>query len=211
MNTPKGTKPPPSKRVFLISDTHFGHENMYSKFRTVEGNPVRPFVSAQQADEAMVERWNAVVRPQDKVYHLGDVAVSKKSLSLLSRLHGDKVLIKGNHDIFKLGDYTPYFRDIRSVVILNGCALSHIPLHPVNLARFGANIHGHTHHAVVQRVAELGGLERDPNYLNICVEKTNYTPIPLDQVFNWVREQGGTVGFLEKSRVLDPSSIKSPY
>ena len=47
------------------------------------------------------------------MYHLGDVVINRKALSTLYCLNSDKVLIKGNHDIFKLEDYTPHFRDIR--------------------------------------------------------------------------------------------------
>jgi calcineurin-like phosphoesterase family protein len=112
MNTPKGTKPPPSKNVFIVSDTHFGHANI-CKF-TCRGVRLRPWDRIEDHDEALVANWNAVVKPTDKVYHLGDVAIAKKSLDILSRLHGDKILIRGNHDIFKLEDYAKHFRDIRA-------------------------------------------------------------------------------------------------
>ncbi|MGA1873758.1 MAG: hypothetical protein ACMUHY_08805, partial [Thermoplasmatota archaeon] len=46
----------------------------------------------------------------------------------------DKVLIKGNHDIFKLTDYTKYFRDIRGYHVMNGLILSHIPISKDSLA-----------------------------------------------------------------------------
>lgn len=100
--------------VWLVSDTHFGHEKTCTVFKRADGSPLRPFASAQEMDEIMVQRWNDRVRPQDKVYHLGDVVINRKSLKILDRLHGHKVLIKGNHDIFKLEDYTKYFYEIHS-------------------------------------------------------------------------------------------------
>ena len=42
----------------------------------------------------MVKRWNETVRPNDKVYHLGDVVINRKALKTLGRLNGEKVLIK---------------------------------------------------------------------------------------------------------------------
>jgi len=81
-------------------------------------------------DEDMIEKWNNVVGPKDKVYHLGDVVINRKAIPTLARLNGDKVLIKGNHDIFKLSDYTPYFRDIRGYHVMNNYILSHVPVHP---------------------------------------------------------------------------------
>lgn len=198
MNTPKGTKPPQNKNVFIVSDTHFGHANIV-KF-TANGVRLRPFENHEEHDEALVANWNSVVRPNDKVYHLGDVSISRKSLTLLERLHGEKILIRGNHDIFKLEDYAKYFRDIRSFHVLNGCVFTHAPLHTSCLEKFGCNVHGHTHANHIKRVADIGGMENDPSYLNVCVEHTNYTPLLLEEVFDRIKKQGGTVGFREMRR-----------
>jgi calcineurin-like phosphoesterase family protein len=198
MNTPKGTKPPANRNVFIVSDTHFGHANI-CKFNS-NGVKLRPWDNIEEHDEALVSNWNAVVKPTDKVYHLGDVAIKKKSLAILSRLNGDKILIRGNHDIFDLKDYAEHFRDIRSLHLLNGCVFSHAPIHTSCLERFGCNIHGHTHGNHVRRVADIGGLENDPSYLNVCVEHTGFSPISLDEVFSRVLKQGGKVGFLDKRR-----------
>jgi calcineurin-like phosphoesterase family protein len=175
---------------FLVSDTHFGHNNI-CKFLDNQGNKVRPWDTAQEMDEEMIKRWNSVVKPGDKVYHLGDVVINRKALNTLYRLNGDKVLIKGNHDIFKLQDYTEHFRDIRAYHVMNGCILSHVPVHVDTLARFGANIHGHLHQ---NRVLDKSG-KIDPRYLNVSVEQINYTPISLEEAFELIKAQGGQVGF----------------
>lgn len=188
--------------VFLTSDTHFGHVNI-CKFTNYDGSPVRPWDSVEEMDEEMVKRWNDTVGPKDKVYHLGDVVINRKSLQILDRLNGDKVLIKGNHDIFPLKDYVKYFRDIRAYHVMNGCILSHIPVHKDSIARFGANIHGHTHG---NRVRKLRGVNVktgellysdviDPDYFCVCVEQTNFTPISFENVLKKIKEQGGQVGF----------------
>lgn len=156
-------------KTFLIADTHFGHAGM-CKFLRDDGSKLRPWDSPEEMDEYMVEQWNKVVGIHDKVYHLGDVVINRKSLAILSRLRGDKVLIKGNHDIFKLTDYTKYFRDIRAYHILDKMILSHIPVHPESKGRFIANIHGHTHYR---------GLT-DTWYQCVCVEQTNYAPVALE-------------------------------
>jgi calcineurin-like phosphoesterase family protein len=189
--------------TFLISDTHFGHEKTCTTFKREDGSPLRPFASAEEMDEVMVERWNSRVRPGDKVYHLGDVVINRRFLSVLSRLNGDKVLIRGNHDIYKLADYTAYFRDVRGYDVKNGMILSHIPVHVESLARFGTNIHGHLHQ---NRVMKMRGVdvktgevlyskEIDPRYHCVCVEHTDYAPIALEEVYDRIRAEGGTVGF----------------
>ena len=189
--------------TFLISDTHFGHEKTCTVFKRADGSPLRPFASAEEMDEFMVKAWNDRVRPNDKVYHLGDVVINRKFLSVLGRLNGDKVLIRGNHDIFRLEDYTAYFRDIRGYDVKNGMILSHIPVHVESLARFGTNIHGHLH---ANRVMRMRGVdvktgevlysdEIDPRYHCVCVEHTDFAPISLEEVYERIRNEGGTVGF----------------
>jgi len=177
--------------VFLISDTHFGHEKTCTVFKRSDGSPLRPFSCAEEMDEEMVKRWNERVRPKDKVYHLGDVVISKKNLTILARLNGDKVLIRGNHDIFDLKEYTTYFRDVRGYHVMNGMILSHIPVHPESLSRFGCNIHGHLH---ANRVMKENG-EVDTRYHCVCVEQTNFTPILFEDVIKRIKEEGGEVGF----------------
>jgi calcineurin-like phosphoesterase family protein len=154
-------------------------------------------------DEELVKRWNDRVRPNDKVYHLGDVVIARRHLATLERLNGDKVLIKGNHDIFKLEDYTRHFRDIRGYHVLNGMILSHIPVHPSNLYRFGTNIHGHLHDNRVMKTVygmneqfESSVIEViDPQYFSVCVEQIGFAPISLEEVTERITTQGGTVGF----------------
>lgn len=189
--------------TFLISDTHFGHEKTCTVFKREDGSPLRPFASAEEMDEVMIRRWNDRVRPNDKVYHLGDVVINRKYLHVLSRLNGDKVLIRGNHDIFKLEDYTQYFRDVRGYDVKNGMILSHFPVHVESLGRFGVNIHGHLHANRVKRMrgvdVKTGEIlysdEIDSRYHSVCVEMTDFAPISLEEVYERIRNEGGTVGF----------------
>ena len=159
---------------------------MYERpFLRGDGTPLRPFASADEADEAMIERWNAVVGPYDRVYHLGDVAIPRWGLGVLRRLNGRKVLVKGNHDIFRLRDYTPHFEDVRAYWRVDNFMLSHVPMHPNSLRRFDGNIHGHLHYESTTR--EDGSI--DPRYLCVCVEHTNYTPIAWEEVVARFRAQ----------------------
>ena len=176
----------------MVSDTHFGHQGV-CEFKRDDGvTKLRPYNTAEEMDADMIEKWNAKVGPNDKVYHCGDVVINRKALATLAKLNGEKVLIKGNHDIFRLEEYTPYFKDIRSYHILNGLILSHIPIHEASLGRFGTNIHGHLH---ATRVMKDGAI--DPRYFNMCVENHNYAPVEFEEVMEMIRAQGGTVGFRE--------------
>jgi len=190
--------------VFLVSDTHFGHAGVCRFTRNDGVTKLRPWDDAAEMDEAMIAAWNERVRPNDKVYHLGDVVINRRALPILSRLNGDKVLIRGNHDIFKDEDYTPYFRSLRGYHVMNGMILSHIPIHVESLGRFGVNIHGHLH---ANRVKKIRGVnvktgemlysdEIDPRYHCVCVEQTpDFAPILFEDVIRRIKDEGGEVGF----------------
>lgn len=189
--------------VFLTSDTHFGHAGV-CKFTEADGvTKIRPWTDPNEMDEEMIKRWNDTVRPTDKVYHLGDVVINRRSLSTLSRLNGDKVLIRGNHDIFRDDEYRLYFRELRAYHVMNGMILSHIPLHEASLGRFGVNIHGHLHSNRVKKArgidaktgATLYSTENDVRYHCVCVEQTDFTPILFEDVIKRIEAEGGEVGF----------------
>ena len=157
--------------VFLTADTHFGHKGV-CQFLRDDGTKLRPWNDPDEMDEAMVAAWNDTVRPGDKVYHLGDVVINRKALNTLRRLNGDKVLIKGNHDIFRLEDYLPHFRDIRAYHVMDKFILSHIPVHADSKGRFRGNIHGHLHARTIP----------DPWYRCVSVEQTDFRPILFERV-----------------------------
>ncbi len=162
--------------TFFIADTHWGHQNIL-KFTNSDGSPLRPFSSIEEMDEELVRRWNSVVGPKDKVYHLGDIAMSHKHLFQLGRCNGEKVLIKGNHDTAKLSQYLPYFKDIRGSHQFDGKLLTHIPVHTGNLSRWGVNIHGHLHSNKV-----YDNNQPDVRYFCVSVEQIAYAPISYDEI-----------------------------
>ena len=189
--------------VFLTSDTHFGHAGV-CHFTEADGvTKIRPWTDPDEMDQEMVRRWNDRVRPNDKVYHLGDVVINRRALKTLARLNGDKVLIRGNHDIFRDDEYREYFRELRAYHVMNGMILSHIPLHEASLGRFGVNIHGHLHSARVKKArgvdaktgATLYSDKIDTRYHCVCVEHTDYTPILFEDVIKRIEAEGGSVGF----------------
>ena len=194
--------------VFLVSDTHFGHAGV-CRFTCDDGvTKIRPWTDPDEMDEEMVKRWNERVRPNDKVYHLGDVVINRKALGIMRRLNGDKVLIRGNHDIFRDEEYREHFRELRAYHVMNGMILSHIPIHPESLSRFGTNIHGHTHQRRVMKTVEVERASKydprpfrimeqviDTRYHCVCVEQTDFAPILFEDVIKRIKEEGGEVGF----------------
>ena len=168
--------------IWLISDTHFSHENILT-FRDPFGELMRPFVSKEEMDEVMVQRWNDRVKPSDHVYHLGDVAMRRPDLKIVKRLNGKKRLLFGNHDIYDYKSYTEVgFEKLMSYRVFDGLFLSHIPIHPAS-NRCEANVHGHIH-----ANGDLG-----EGYINVSVEATNFAPLSLEEVRDRVKKEQWTV------------------
>lgn len=163
--------------IFFASDHHFGHTNILSFL--VEGRQLRTFEDVTHMNEFMVMQHNRVVCPKDKVYFLGDVAMGSAGLVHLDRMNGEKILIRGNHDKDKLSNYAKYFKDVRGVHQFDKMILSHIPLHPDSLGRWGHNVHGHLHSHKVM----LSEHHPDPRYICVCMEQLdNYMPISLEDI-----------------------------
>ncbi|MBL0375382.1 metallophosphoesterase [Rhizobium sp. KVB221] len=91
-------------RKFYVADTHFSHN-------TIIGHCDRPFRHVGAMDEQMIRRWNAAVGESDLVYHLGDFAFelgnAERVRWIFERLHGQKFLIVGNHDVRRDGSLHP--------------------------------------------------------------------------------------------------------
>lgn len=172
--------------TFCTADPHFCHNNIIN-FKKDDGSPLRPYSSVEEMNEALVDNWNKVVGERDRIYVLGDLAMSRRGLdAILPRLKGRKVLVKGNHDEDKLSFYSQYFDDIRAYVCKKGFIMSHIPIHPESLSRWKINIHGHTHYRNMMKTVKRYGIfpKRviDERYVCVSVEQTNFTPISLDEI-----------------------------
>lgn len=152
--------------IWVISDTHFGHENIIRYCN-------RPFANALEMDEVMIARWNGTVKPQDHVYHLGDVAMSEGAfLRAVPRLNGHLRLLLGNHDHqVPMAVLARYFKKILLWRLFKPLILTHLPLHQGSFGKAAVNLHGHIH----EKPTHPGP------YLNACVEATNYTPVHLDE------------------------------
>jgi calcineurin-like phosphoesterase family protein len=154
-------------KVFVIGDTHFGHKKII-EFE----NTYRPFASIEEHDSELVRRWNAVVKPSDTVWHLGDVLFGREAFDTLKLLNGTKKLVMGNHDHYPSTLYLEHFSTIVGAAELRGCILTHIPVHTSQFGRYVANIHGHLHSNKID----------DPRYVCVSAEHTNLTPKLLDTV-----------------------------
>ena len=161
--------------IWIISDTHFGHENIIKYCD-------RPFKDAAEMDAVIIQRWNEVVKPHHHVYHLGDVASSQQRLNtVMPQLMGHKRLILGNHDNHApIATYAKYFDKILAWRLFKPLILTHVPIHKESFGKAQINIHGHIHE------------KNYPGpYINVSVEQTDYHPVHLDELIKRASKMEG--------------------
>lgn len=178
-----------SGRTWVYSDPHFYHKNIVT-FKNFDGTPLRPWDDAEQMTEDMIEWYNEMVSDQDRVYILGDVAFSVRTMKeAVARLKGRKCLIPGNHEPPKMRKYFDLFDDVRGYVQRKGFIMSHIPIHPHCMGRWKVNIHGHLHNNTIKHEEDLDLRFQPPadkRYYNACVERHNFRPKLLDEILKEV-------------------------
>lgn len=84
-----------TNKIWMTSDLHYGHRNI-CRFTNRHKDTTQ-----EEHDEWLIALWNSTVHASDTVYHLGDLSFHKnvdKTIEILNRLNGNKVLLKGNHD-----------------------------------------------------------------------------------------------------------------
>lgn len=164
------------KNIWIISDTHFNHENIIKYCN-------RPFANAKEMNEAMIENWNSTIKDGDMVYHCGDVYFGKNT-DWSHRLNGRKRLILGNHDNAKDQTLQNMFEKIMVWRMFPefGLLLTHVPVHKSSLeVKVFRNVHGHTHNIEFDEQIELDNKRRF-RYTNVCVERTEYKPINIEEL-----------------------------
>jgi calcineurin-like phosphoesterase family protein len=169
---------------WFISDTHFFHANML-KFTRDDGSKVRPFETLKEMHEVMILNWNSRVKPNDYVYHLGDVTFRYDGAfnALMYALNGQKRLIVGNHDKIKNHGLLQHFEKVElwKGFKEGNFTASHLPLRLDGLRDGAFNVHGHTHQRCLA----------DPHYINVSVEVRDYSPVHMDEILKEIKEKGG--------------------
>ena len=196
--------------IWFTSDTHYDHANIIRFSRRPqfqEGDEVindegravwaSPEIAAErvkQMNEEMLEAHNALVKPGDTVYHLGDFVIWKGRKSeatkrvewWLKQLHGNYHIVWGNHD------HTPtrraegfaskqYYLELRNIGLAKDMfVLSHYAMRVWNKRHHGAiMLYGHSH----------GSLPEDSDALSfdVGVDCHDMRPLHIDEVLSYIR------------------------
>lgn len=219
----KGTR----LKVYFTSDLHFSHTSIlyfHPARREAAGITLEELQADKKAaiekhDEWLIKLWNDTVRREDFVYILGDFCLGNKERTqkVLSRLHGRKYLIEGNHDksLHGLEYYFEWYGQIKEAKFNNNqypfidpnetfCVeMCHFPMLTWNRRTNGTcMIHGHCHGSidVVNKLTKELRLDVgfDANLANLGL-------IPLDKLYKYftdIRDAAGCKTFLEYNESL---------
>ena len=171
--------------IWVISDTHFNHNKDF-----IFGGQ-RGFSSVYEMNEALIENWNKVVKPDDIVYHLGDMMLGQleDGLKIIKQLKGRIYLAYGNHDTSSRLEAFNHIYNIEDIQFgyrlkagKKTLLLTHYPTLTGNYdASKTYSIHGHTH----------SPNKFDKNHeltYNVSCEAINCTPINLEQILFEIRQ-----------------------
>lgn len=175
--------------IWFTSDTHFGHDKSFIC-------EPRGFSTADEMNEAIIERWNKLVKPNDIVYHLGDVFLNNNEIGVecFKRLNGQIFMIWGNHDtdVKKnllarecniLGGWYSYLIKYGKLSLY----LSHYPSITANydekhFNQHVINLHGHTHQQKNFLYVD------NPFMYHVGMDSHNCTPIHIDEIITEIKQ-----------------------
>lgn len=129
---------------------------------------------------AMITNWNSVVKPDDEVWHLGDVAMSYANAKwFVQQLNGKKHLILGNHDKDRkkmldcgfINTYQSHKMKIGNKTV----TLMHRPVPLTGYDQGRWLLHGHTHNSTPK-------VDYEKKWINLSVEWWNYTPVAETEI-----------------------------
>ena len=164
---------------FLISDTHFGDEEVLSYTG-------RPFASVAEMNRTLVENWNRVVGPSDEVLFVGDFAEPSEPTTVrrwLGRLDGEITFVAGDHDS---GVRRSHAVDTRSAHEFEAGGHRFHCIHDPEAAPpdfDGWVVHGH-HHDI--RPETYPFVDPDSRRVNVSVELLGYEPVAVSELVGYL-------------------------
>ena len=155
-------------KYYFTADFHIDHANIIRFCK-------RPFKDIGEMKEKIISNWNNLVKQEDIVFHIGDFAMNNTNKEeIISRLNGQVILIKGNHDrgdLFKIQDLMFMLGDEQLHLV-------HIP----EEAQADYNLVGHTHEK--WKTKKIG----DHFCINVGVDVNNFTPVSEEEIKQIIRE-----------------------
>jgi len=109
---------------YFTADFHLG-----DKRQTILG---RPFKNEYDCLDTILSNFNEIIKPEDILYVLGDVATEECWLQSIDEIDCEKILIKGNHEILDKKIYEKHFIEVYDYYNHSLERLSQIGIKPAN-------------------------------------------------------------------------------
>jgi len=164
-------------KIWFTSDTHFGHRNIIRYCK-------RPFKDLKDMNKRIIRNWNARIKEGDMVFHLGDFCfrnssgnkgegINKKAEYWLSKLNGNIIVVRGNHD--KNNSMNTPIKKIELRYGGKDILLTHDPLEFTKREkkRFDLLLCGHVHEAWKKTESKI---------INVGVDVWNFMPVSFEQI-----------------------------
>lgn len=118
---------------YFTADTHFGHANIIKYCN-------RPFANTNEMDATLIDNINKVVQQNDRLFHLGDVAIRKANLAAYkARIVCKNIfVVPGNHDREK--------ELVRHFTVLPQCFMYENQGFRMVLCHYAMRVWAHSHH-----------------------------------------------------------------
>lgn len=165
--------------IWFTADTHFGHGRIIEYCK-------RPFANYQEMDEAILTRFNEVIKPGDRLYHIGDVAWSSWPLRTLHKLNTkQRYLVYGNHDKQRPQAYLDagfiWAKDYEKITIGSvPVVMFHYPIRSWNGKGHGAvHVYGHCHGTLEP------GIGRS---MDVGVDTHDFYPYNWDEIYDRTKD-----------------------
>jgi len=167
--------------IFFTADHHFSHKNVIKYCK-------RPFNSVEEMDAVMIERWNAVVNPDDTVYHLGDFTLGDYEIFMNARkkLKGKIKIIPGGHDWRWMEDYLGvYSTEILTPLYSLELNVQEEKKHPlvIVLCHFSMRVWDRSHYGSLHLYGHShGNLAGHGKSMDVGVDTNRFYPYFLEEI-----------------------------
>lgn len=173
-------------KIYFSSDLHLNHNKDFVY-------QPRGFQSIDEMNEAIIERFNRVIKPDDTLYLLGDIMLgdAETAQALFKRLpQCNMYIVVGNHDTNNRQDFYSYyccdFPILARKLKYKGWSfiLSHYPMLVGGNESFKkrklVNLSGHTHN--LDKFAMM-----DQGIYNVAVDAHDCYPVDIEQIIEDIK------------------------
>jgi len=159
-------------KYYITADFHFSHHNILKYCN-------RPFQNAPEMNQAMLERYNKLIKSDDVVFIAGDFAFYDREIETLKKeLNGNKIFIIGNHD-----KKSKIKSIINSVQVEYKGKMINI-VHNPGLANpnFKYNFCGHVHNMF--KFKKVHHTDKESYIVNVGVDVWDFQPVSFDKALS---------------------------